>query len=1023
MATDLQNGSSTLAHHEFDPVDLRRVCTVFQLEADSITRIGSYDDANFIVETGGEKRAILKLAAGPDAKQLIEAETRLLDHLRDAAPDLAIPRVIRAKGGLPLAPYNDSEPAVIARAQSFLQGRMWVDFRPHSSALRKDLGRSLGLLTRGLETFNHTAYRRQHEWSLETLPLLRSHLDKIVDVNERRCVTAFLDAYEGFVQPLLPTLRRSVIHGDINDNNLLVATRPDGEAYISGIVDFGDALHSVTIADLAIACTYSALGVDDPLGAAAQVVSAYHQIVALEPLEIEVLFSLIRGRLAMSALHAARWRHEHGESDYHLASQDAVRKAINLLAIVDDDFANHSFRHACGLDASPASAGVSAHLSTADTAPVLSPELDIAKSIVFDLSAASPDPGVPEQRNDASHWSQTLFNRITGAGADVGIGRYDEPRICYSSDQFLTPAGEQRTIHLGIDLFAAAGTSVHAPLDGRVHSFRDNDLELDYGPTIILEHRIAEEDVRFYTLYGHLSRSSLENLSAGQPVRKGDRIGAIGIIGENGGWPPHLHFQVLNHLYGNEGNFPGVAPPSSRSFWTNVCPDPNQILKIPESAFPAQAMGGDEILATRSRVLSPNLSLSYPEPLHIVRGFGQYLYDAEGRQYVDCVNNVAHVGHCHPKVVEAASRQMAVLNTNTRYLHENIVRYAERLTSTMPGDLRVCFFVNSGSEANDLALRLARAHTGAEDLLVLGSAYHGHLSSLIDISPYKAERKGGEGLPGYVHRLATPDVFRGPYNDPATAGKNYADEVASVVAHLQGHDRQPAAFVAESVMGCAGQIFPPDRYLALAYDHVRSAGGVCIADEVQIGFGRIGTHFWGFEQQNVIPDIVTLGKPIGNGHPLGAVVTTPEIAASFDTGMEYFNTFGGNPVSCAVGLAVLDVIEDEGLQDHARSVGSKLLEELKQIKKDRPLISDVRGSGLFIGIELVRGKAKEPATAEANYLVDRMKQSNILLSTDGPFENVIKFKPPMVFSSFDAERLIDVLHEVMRDDFLSLQDL
>ncbi|MBT8399538.1 MAG: aminotransferase class III-fold pyridoxal phosphate-dependent enzyme, partial [Rhodothermia bacterium] len=755
------------------------------------------------------------------------------------------------------------------------------------------------------------------------------------------------------------------------------------------------------------------------LTAAAEVVSGYHPAFAVEPMETEVLFPLIQSRLAMSALHAARWRHEHGESDYHLVSENDVRQATGLLALINKEFAHHTFRHACGLEASPHATQITTYLSEASFAPVLSPEADVENSIVFDLSVASSDPGGPDGRLDAARWTRILFDRMTREDASVGVGRYDEARICYSSHQFRTIGGEQRTIHLGIDLFASPGTSVHAPIEGRVHSFRNNDLDLDYGPTIILEHGVPERGLPFYTLYGHLSRSSTEELSVGDQVGRGERIGAIGAIAENGGWPPHLHFQVMSHMYGNEGDFPGVAALSRRAFWTNVCPDPNLILGIPPSAFSPTAMSRGEILESRNRMLASNLSLSYREPLHIVRGFRQYLYDSSGRQYLDCVNNVAHVGHCHPRVVEAASRQMAVLNTNTRYLHENIVRYAERLAASMPGDLRVCFFVNSGSEANDLALRLAHAHTGARDLLVLGSAYHGHLTSLIDVSPYKAERKGGGGLPDHVHRLTTPDVFRGPHTHPATAGKDYADEVATVIARLEEQGRRPAAFIAESVLGCAGQIFPPDRYLALAYEHVRSAGGVCVADEVQIGFGRVGTHFWGFEQQGVIPDIVTLGKPIGNGHPLGAVVTTPEIATSFDNGMEYFNTYGGNPVSCAVGLAVLDVIEEEGLQDHARTVGAKLLADLRALASRKPLIGDVRGSGLFIGIELVRGDDKKPAAPEAAYLVNRMKQNHILLSTDGPDENVIKFKPPMAFSADDAEHLVHVLDDVMRDDFLS----
>ena len=300
-------------------------------------------------------------------------------------------------------------------------------------------------------------------------------------------------------------------------------------------------------------------------------------------------------------------------------------------------------------------------------------------------------------------------------------------------------------------------------------------------------------------------------------------------------------------------------------------------------------------------------------------------------------------------MVRAAAAQMAALNTNTRYLHPLLVTYARRLAATCPDPLSVVFLVNSGSEANDLALRLARAHTGRRDVVVLDQAYHGHLSSLVEISPYKFGGPGGAGRPAHVHVAPLPPA------DPR------ADAVR---ARLE--EAPAAAFFAEPLPGVAGQVVPPDGYLAAAFAHAREAGAVCVADEVQIGFGRVGSHFWAFEAQGVVPDIVTAGKPIGNGHPLGAVITTPEIARSFETGMEYFNTFGGNPVSCAAGLAVLDVIADERLQARAARLGAVLLDGLRSLAERQPLIGDVRGRGLFLGVELVRDRAtREPAAAEA----------------------------------------------------------
>ena len=283
------------------------------------------------------------------------------------------------------------------------------------------------------------------------------------------------------------------------------------------------------------------------------------------------------------------------------------------------------------------------------------------------------------------------------------------------------------------------------------------------------------------------------------------------------------------------------------------------------------------------------------------------------------------VGHSHPRVVRAAQEQLALLNTNTRYLHDTILRYAERLTRLLPEPLRVCYFVTSGSEANELALRLARARTGREDVIVLEHAYHGHTTTLVDVSPYKFDGPGGRGRKEWVHVAPLPDTYRGPYRrDDPQAGPKYARHVGALAERLQAEGRGLAAFLAETLPSVAGQIVLPPGYLAEAYRHVRAAGGLCIADEVQTGFGRLGTHFWGFEGQGVVPDVVVLGKPIGNGFPLGAVVTTREIADAFDNGMEFFSTFGGNPVSCAAGLAVLDVVEEERLQERALRVGGRL---------------------------------------------------------------------------------------------------
>jgi len=415
-------------------------------------------------------------------------------------------------------------------------------------------------------------------------------------------------------------------------------------------------------------------------------------------------------------------------------------------------------------------------------------------------------------------------------------------------------------------------------------------------------------------------------------------------------------------------------------------------MRFPVSTQPAAnapSMSTDMIQAQRLHYLSRNLGLAYQQPLHIVRGVGQYLFDIHGRKFLDGVNNVCHVGHCHPRVVAAGQQQMAQLNTNTRFLHENIVGYAKRLAETLPPALEVCFIVNSGSEANELALRLAAAHTQRHEWLVMDHGYYGNTSALIKLSPYKFNGNGGMGKSDGVHVLPQPDLLRqrGEFCIPPVSDKI-------------------AALLCEAMPGCGGQVVLPEQYLQHLYAAVRHAGGVCIADEIQTGLGRIGTHFWAFATQAVVPDIVTMGKPLGNGHPLGAVVTTRAIAESFCNGMEYFNTFGGNPVSSAVGVAVLDVIADENLQAHALTVGNHLKQQLQKLMSTHEAIGDVRGAGLFLGVELVSDKnTLNPAPALANAVVDYMQQQHILLSVDGPSQNVIKIKPPLVFSRENGDEL------------------
>jgi 4-aminobutyrate aminotransferase-like enzyme/Ser/Thr protein kinase RdoA (MazF antagonist) len=990
--------------------------------ATTASPLPSERDQNFLLDAAGE-RFVLKISNGGENHALLDAQNRAMERIAGTG---LCPRLLASAAGREIetvvAPSGTPH---LVRLVTYLPGTPMGRVRRRTPGLLEELGRAVGRVDAALAGFDHPAIRRDFHWDLARgLEVVRAGAGRIADRELAAVVMDLAGAFERHAAWRLADLRRGVIHNDANDFNVLVgggASLDDRNQHVVGLIDLGDMVHSFTVGDVAVAVAYAVMGEADPLVAASHVVRGYHAAFPLGEDELAVLWDLAMLRLSMSACIAAEQQAHRPDDPYLGISQGPIRATLPGLARIRPEVAEAVLRVACGLPPVEKGPDIAAWLAanTGRFAPVLGVDLRATPLLVLDLSVGSPLVDGEPARNAEPHLGRRVLQAMDEAGAQVGVGQYNEARYLYTSPAFATgdgPTDETRTVHLGIDLFAPPGTSVHAALDGIVAAFADNAAPQDYGPVVVLAHRAGNRP--FFTLYGHLSRESLDALEVGRRVAKGERFATVGSSEVNGGWAPHLHFQVVDDLLGLGCGFPGVASPSQRVVWTALCPDPNLILGIPAGCFPPPEPDKAETLATRRARLGRNLSVAYREPVKVVRGFMQWLFDEQGRRHLDAYNNVAHVGHCHPRVVAAIRRQAGVLNTNTRYLHDFVTRYAGRLGALLPEPLSVCFFVNSASEANELALRLARAHTGQRDMIVLEAAYHGHTTGLIDIGPYKHDGPGGLGAPEWVHTVPIADPFRGPYRrDDPQAGERYAAHVAAVAQDLRARGHGLAGFIAESLPSVGGQIVFPPGYLAAAYGAVRAAGGVCIADEVQTGFGRLGTHLWGFETQGVVPDVVVLGKPIGNGHPLGAVVTTPGIAASFDNGMEFFSTFGGNPVSCAAGMAVLDVIEEEGLQAHALRVGERLLAGLRPLVDRHPLVGDVRGSGLFLGVELVRDRATlEPAAEEAAYVVNRLREHRILLGTDGPLHNVVKIRPPMPFDEANADFLVATFERILTEE-------
>jgi 4-aminobutyrate aminotransferase-like enzyme/Ser/Thr protein kinase RdoA (MazF antagonist) len=1005
------------------PAEASRLALAFYgIDASAHALPGEYDD-NFHLLSSDSRAFVLKVMHPAREESFVDMQCRALSHLASGAPHLALPRVIPTTEGQ-FFRFCKTEDGVtrLVWLLSYLPGNTLAEVKPHTPELLASLGTLLAQIDQALLNFSHPATFRELKWDLSRSLWARDYLSHIRDPQRRDLAAHFLRLFETEALPRFSHFRRSVIYGDANDHNALVSPPWPQPRRVVSVIDFGDMHTGFTLAEPAIAAAYAVLGQEHPLSAASAVLAAYHKTFPLQEEEIAAFFPMLCTRLTVSVINSAHRQYLVPDDPYVTVSEAPSWQALERLSKIHSRLAHYTFRAACGLPAVPQGEKIQRWLvqNSHSAEPIIPDELRDGNCIVIDLSVGSTFLGADPSEFTEARATAKIQEVTRAANVTVAIGRYHEPRPFYSSPAFSSgpnPTSERRTVHLGLDLFTEPGTPVSAPFHGTIHAFADRDAPLDYGPVVILSHETAD-GLEFFTLFGHLSRESLSSLHLGDRITRGQSFARIGAAYENGGWSPHLHFQIVLDLLDLSTGFPGVAFASQSQVFTSLSPDPNLILCVPERFFPAARPTLEATRSARKKLLGANLSVSYERPLKIVRGWRQFLYDENGGAYLDVYNNVPLVGHSNPRVVAAAEQQLAMLNTNTRYLHDNILRYAERLTALLPVPLEVCYFLNSGSEANEVALRLARAHTGREDVIVLEHAYHGHTSSLIDISPYKFNGQGGGGKKPWVHVAPVADDYRGLYRrGEPDLGRKYAAYVEAILQTVKREGRAVAAYIAETFPSVAGQIVFPPGYLAEVYKHVRAHGGVCVADEVQVGFGRLGTHFWGFEAQGVVPDIVVLGKPIGNGFPLAAVITTREIAASFGKGMEFFSTFGGNPVACATGLAVLDVLRDENLQDNALQVGTRWHGALGNLQSAHALIGDVRGSGLFLGIDLVKDRfTRAPATAQASYIVNRLREQGILAGTDGPHNNVIKLRPPLLFSDSDADLFNSTFKEILEED-------
>lgn len=902
----------------------------------------------------------------------LDLELAALEHLRSHDP-LDVPRIRKTRDGADRVSVDGGVVWVL----NWLDGLRWADVDHRSFQLNHELGAAARRLSDGLKSFAHPAAARTHHWDLKAIDTaIAMHADELATERQRAVGDRALSLLADRVTQRIDRLPHSVIHQDLNDHNVIVSTK-DGLTSVAGVIDFGDLLHSVTIAELAVPMAYAMLRTAHPLDAAAAVAAGWFEHDEPTDDELAVLFPFAFGRLAVNATTwSARHAHQPG---YARARSLNTWATLDQLLDLPIDFIDERIRAACGRSG-----------ATQEQPPVRVPSVWIPG---VTLASVDLDP-----HQDAFDRVDPT-DRVAVRAAVLPDSAFAIPHDTVRLDLGGPADGEggPATVQLGVELSLPNGTEIPAPAEGTiVESNADR---------VIVEHRV--DGAGRWMLWTGLHPAVL----ADSRVLPGE---TIGVVPDDSSAP--VNAQLLRFRPHPFDVIPPQVRPVDRTAWTRVSIDPSGLLGI-GGAVRSRHAERHEVTALRDSRLAASQRYYYREPMNLVRASGVSFIDANGHHYLDAINNVTHVGHGNRHVVAAAERQLRRLNTNSRFVYEEMGVFADRLARLLPDPLEVVFLVCTGSEANDLALRISRQVTGRTDIMVVDGAYHGNTTAVTGISPNRYRGPGGDGPPPTTHEVLQPNRYRGPfgYDDPEVA-RHYADSVRSVAQRLVAGGRPPAAFIAESLMGTAGQVVYPEGYLREAFAAVREVGGLCISDEVQVGFGRLGSHFWGFELGGVVPDIVTMGKPMGNGHPIAAVVTTREIADSFDRGMKYFNTFGGNPVSCAIAGAVLDEVQDRGLQEHALHTGAHFLKGLRQLGERDSRIGDVRGEGLYLGVEFVWDReTKEPAGAFTSEVCERMRERGVVVYPNGVHGNCLKIKPPMTFTDDDADRFVTTLAAVLEE--------
>ena len=934
----------------------------------TLLALGSQQDLNYRVDSE-RGRFVLKICRGDYSLVELQAQHAGLKYLAEHS-DVHVPRVIPASNGADLLTLDVGGESVHVRLLDYIEGQPLTALDHLGHEVVAGFGRLCGEMDLALAGFDHTGLERTLQWDARHASALIEHLLPVIeDERQRTLIAEAAEQARLRLQPLLEKLPVQAIHMDITDDNVVWQRDTRRHWQLQGVIDFGDLVRTWRITDLSVTCAallHHAAG--DPF-VILPAVQAYHAVNPLQHEELLALWPLIVARAAVLVLSGEQQVSIDPGNTYSRDNLTHEWEIFRVATSVPLALMEAAILTAVG-QTLPA-------IDSEGFAPLL-PDLIGREFALIDL-------GVLSAHFEAGNWEQPGIDQrlLSEAAAIHGLAasRYGQYRLSRTRPD---SAEEPETFPLHVELYVPQGSTVEAPFAGVLHLSADGALRLD-GPQLSLR------------LLG-----VKPSLHSGAALVKGQVLGSVdGPL-------------IVQLTRGVQIEAPLFCTPSRALAWQALSPSPAALLGLACDAEPE--LDAATLLARRDASFARTQKHYYVDPPRIERGWRNHLIDMQGRSYLDMLNNVAVLGHGHPRMAAVASRQWSLLNTNSRFNYAAVAEFSERLLKLAPEGMDRVFLVNSGSEANDLAIRLAWAASGGRDMISVLEAYHGWTVGADAVSTSIADNPQAlSSRPDWVHAVTAPNTYRGEFRG-ADSAPDYVRSVEQHLAKIDEQKRQLAGFICEPVYGNAGGISLPPGYLKKVYELVRARGGVCIADEVQVGYGRMGHFFWGFEEQGVVPDIITMAKGMGNGQPLGAVITRREIAEALEAEGYFFSSAGGSPVSCQIGMAVLDVMEEEKLWENAQVVGAHFKARLEALIDQYPLVGAVHGSGFYLGVELIRNRQTlEPATEETTLLCDRLRELGIFMQPTGDYLNVLKIKPPMVTSRQSMDFFVDMLAKVLEE--------